>query len=179
MSESKQGKGMRVLVKALGFAESLNEWIGRIAAYSLYVLAAVMLYDVIARYVFNAPTQWAFELTLFIFSYATLLGGGYVLLHRGHVNLDIFYTRLPPRWQSIIDLCTAPILFIFVGVLLWQGWAVFMHSFSFLEHSTVSRWKPPLYPIKIALPIGAALVLLQALVKVIRDILMAVKGRMI
>ncbi len=88
VTSSKQGTGR--LVKTLGVVDSLNEWIGRIAAYSLYVLFAVMLFDVIARYAFNAPTQFAFELTLFIFSYACLLGGGYVLLHRGHVNVDIF-----------------------------------------------------------------------------------------
>jgi len=138
-----------------------------------------MLYDVIARYAFNAPTQFAFELTLFIWAYACLLGGGYVLLHRGHVNVDLFYSHLSPRGKAIIDICTAPIIFIFVGVLLWQGWTLFWNSFSFLEHSVVSRWNPPIYPVKIALPIGAALVLLQALVKLIRDIIIVAKGRMV
>ena len=168
---------MGKLAKALGAIDSLNEWIGRIAAYTLYALFAVMLYDLIARYVFNAPTQWAFELTLFIFAYASLLGGGYVLLHKGHVNVDIFHNRLSPRGKAIVDICTAPIIFIFVGVLLWQGWILFWNSFSFLEHSVVSRWNPPIYPVKIALPIGAGLVLLQALVKLIRDIIIAAKGR--
>ena len=176
--ESENKQGIERLVKALGVVDSLNEWIGRIAAYSLYALFAVMLFEVIARYAFNAPTQWSFELTLFIFAYATFLGGGYVLLHKAHVNVDIFYSRLPPRGRAIIDLCTAPIIFIFVVVLLWQGWAVFWNSFSFLEHSTVSRWNPPMYPIKIALPIGAGLVLLQALVKFIRDIIIAARGRL-
>jgi len=175
---SSNNRGTERVVKALGVVDSLNEWVGRIAAYSLYGLFAVMLYEVIARYAFNAPTQFAFELTLFIWSYACLLGGGYVLLHRAHVNVDIFYNRLPPRGRAIIDLCTAPIIFIFVGVLVWQGWAVFWNSFSFLEHSTVSRWNPPIYPIKIALPIGAGLVLLQALVKFIRDIIIVARGRL-
>lgn len=175
---SSNNLGIARLNKALGVVDSLNEWVGQIAAYSLYGLFAVMLYDVIARYAFNAPTQFAFELTLFIWSYACLLGGGYVLLHKAHVNVDIFYSRLPSRGRAIIDLCTAPIIFIFVGVLVWQGWAVFWNSFSFLEHSTVSRWNPPIYPIKIALPIGAGLVLLQALVKFIRDIIIAARGRL-
>jgi TRAP-type mannitol/chloroaromatic compound transport system permease small subunit len=175
VSSSNQGVGR--LTRAFGIVESINEWVGRIVAYSLYGLFGVMLYDVIARYAFNAPTQFAFELTLFIWAYACLLGGGYVLLHKAHVNVDVFYSRLPLRGRAIIDICTAPILFIFVGVLLWQGWAVFWNSFSFLEHSTVSRWNPPIYPVKIALPIGAGLVLLQALVKLIKDILIAVRGR--
>ena len=175
---SSNNRGIERLNKALGVVDRLNEWVGRIAAYSLYGLFAVMLYDVIARYAFNAPTQFAFELTLFIWSYACLLGGGYVLLHKAHVNVDIFHSRLPPRGRAIIDLCTAPIIFIFVGVLVWQGWAVFWNSFSFLEHSTVSRWNPPIYPIKIALPIGAGLVLLQALVKFIRDIIIVARGRL-
>ena len=162
---------MRVLVKALGKAESLNEWTGRIVSFLLPAIFVVMLYEVIARYIFNTPTEWSFELTLFLFAYASLLGGGYVLLHRAHVNVDILYSGLPLRTRAIIDLCTAPVFFIFVGVLVWQGWALFWNSFSFLEHSVVGTWSPPLYPIKIALPIGAAFILLQGLVKFIKDII--------
>ena len=174
---SSNKRGMERLIKALGVVDSLNERVGFGVSWLLYAIAAVMLFDVIARYAFNSPTQWAFMLTLFLFSYLTFLGGGWVLLHKGHVNVDVFYSHLSPRWQAIMDLCTAPILFIFVGVLLWQGARVFWDSFSFLEREVVTMWHAPLYPIKLVIPIGAALVLLQALAKLIRDIIIAVRGR--
>ena len=179
MSESRRGKAMRVLLKVLGFVDSLNERLGFGMALLLYAIFIVMLIEVISRYVFNAPAHWTFMLTLFIFSYATFLGAGWVLLHKGHVNVDILHSRLSPRWQAIVDLITAPFMFIFIVTLLWQGAKVFWDSFSFLEREVVTTWHAPLYPIKLVIPIGAAFILLQALAKFIRDIIAATKGRIV
>ena len=134
MNESKHGKGMRVLLKALGFVDSLNERLGSGIALLLYPLALVMLVEVIVRYVFNAPAQWAFMLTLFIFSYTTFLGAGWVLLYKGHVNVDILHSRLSPRWHAIVDLITAPFTFICLVVSLYEGTKVFWDSLR-LSHS--------------------------------------------
>ncbi len=174
---NEQGQGTKRLVKALSIAESLNHWIGRILSFSFYVLMVIMVFEVIARYVFNAPTNWVYELSTFVFSGACLLGGGYLLLHKGHVNIDILYSHLSSRGRAIIDLCTAPLFFLFVGILLWQGTIFFLNSLSYWEHST-SVWAPPLYPIKLALPVGAALIFLQGLVKFIKDIIIATGRQM-
>jgi len=134
MNESKHGKGMRVLLKTLGFVDSLNERLGFGMALLLYTLFTVMLIEVIARYVFSAPTQWTFLLTLFIFSYVTFLGAGWVMLHKEHVNVDILHSRLSPRWQAIIDLITTPFTFVFLVALLYEGAKVFWDSLR-LPHS--------------------------------------------
>jgi len=174
---TEQGKGkIRGVIKALDKVESLNDWIGRIVSVALYILAAVMLYEVIARYIFNSPTSWAFELSSFLFVYVSFLCGGYVLLHKGHVNVDIFYKRLSPRGRAILDLFTSLFFFLFAGVILWQGTKLFMNSIAFWEHSTLTVWAPPVYPIKLVVPIGAALILVQGLVKFIKDIMVAIRG---
>jgi len=172
-----QGQGIKRLVKALGVAESLNQRIGQILSFLFYVMAGIMIFEVIARYIFNSPTIWVYELALFLFAITCLVGGGYVLLQKGHVNVDIFYNRLRPRGRAILDLFSAPFFFFFAVMLLWQGTKLFLNSLSFWEHST-SLWGPPLYPIKLALPIGAALILLQGLVKFIKDIIIATRGEM-
>jgi len=125
---------MRVLLKTLGFVDSLNERLGFDMALLLYTLFTVMLIEVIARYVFSAPTQWTFMLTLFIFSYVTFLGTGWVMLHKEHVNVDILHSRLSPRWQAIIDLITTPFTFVFLVALLYEGAKVFWDSLR-LPHS--------------------------------------------
>jgi len=168
---------MKRLVKALSIAESLNQWMGQILGSFFYVLMVIMIYEVIARYVFDAPTNWAYELCVFFFSVACLLGGGYLLLHKAHINIDILYNHLSPRGRAIIDLCSAPFFFIFIAILLWQGTIFFWNSLSYWEHST-TVWAPPLYPIKLALPVGAALIFLQGLVKFIKDIIIATRGEM-
>jgi len=176
MPLNEQGQGTKRLVKALGIAESLNQWLGGRLSLLFYALMVIMVFEVIARYVFNAPTNWAYELSTFVFSGACLLGGGYVLLHKGHVNIDILYSHLRPRGRAVIDLCTAPFFFLFIGILLWQGTIFFLNSLAYWEHST-TVWAPPLYPIKLALPIGAALILLQGVVKFIKDIIIAIRGQ--
>lgn len=133
-NESKHGEDMRVLLKTLGFVDSLNERLGFGMALLLYTLFTVMLIEVIARYVFSAPTQWTFLLTLFIFSYVTFLGTGWVMLHKEHVNVDILHSRLSPRWQAIIDLITTPFTFVFLVALLYEGAKVFWDSLR-LPHS--------------------------------------------
>jgi len=125
---------MRVLLKTLGFVDSLNERLGFDMALLLYTLFTVMLIEVIARYVFSAPTQWTFMLTLFIFSYVTFLGTGWVMLHKEHVNVDILHSRLSPRWQAIIDLITAHLTFVFLVALLYEETKVLWDS-SRLPHS--------------------------------------------
>ena len=127
-NESKHGEDMRVLLKTLGFVDSLNKRLGFGIALLLYPLALVMLVEVITRHVFNAPAQWTFMLTLFIFSYTTFLGAGWVLLHKGHVNVDILHSRLSPRWQAIVDSITAPFTFVFLVVPLYEGTKVFWDS---------------------------------------------------
>lgn len=133
-NESKHGEDMRVLLKTLGFVDSLNERLGFDMALLLYTLFTVMLIEVIARYVFSAPTQWTFMLTLFIFSYVTFLGTGWVMLHKEHVNVDILHSRLSPRWQAIIDLITAHLTFVFLVALLYEETKVLWDS-SRLPHS--------------------------------------------
>jgi len=176
MPLNEQRQGVKRLVKALSIAESLNQWMGRLLASLFYVMMVAMVFEVIARYVFNAPTNWVYELSSFIFTVTCLLGGGYLLLHKGHISVDILYNRLSPRGRAIMDLCSAPLFFLFIAILLWQGTIFFLNSLSFWEH-TITAWAPPLYPIKLALPIGAALIFLQGLVKFIKDIFIATRGQ--
>ena len=101
-----------------------------------------------------------------------MLGGGYVFLHEGHVRLDALYERFTPRVKAILDLITFIFFFIFCGVLIWKGWLMGWDSLMMLER-TQSAFAPPLYPIKLVIPVGAGLLILQGLAKFIRDLSIA------
>lgn len=165
-----------MILNIIGKLDSINRGVGYGVASLMFVMALVVFYDVIARTVFNAPTNWSYVLALFIFTYVAFLGGGWALLENAHVRVDIFHSRLSPRWQSIVDVITAPFIFIFVGTLLWQGANMFWQSFSILEIEGLSMWHAPIYPIKLAIPIGAALLFLQALAIFVKNILISVRG---
>ena len=85
------------LNKLLDIIDKVNERVGTVVAFGLIVMMFIMLYEVVARYVFDSPTIWAWDVNGLLFSAVLVLGGGYVLLHRGHVRLDILFERLSPR----------------------------------------------------------------------------------
>ena len=166
----------RGLIDVLGTIEKINVWFGRITIVFLYILAFVMLYEVVARYAFNSPTMWASDLSMMLFAAICLLGGGYVLLRKGHVNLDILHNRLSTRGKAFVDLFTSLFFFVFIISLMWQGWSMFLESLSITELSQSTAWAPPLYPVRFLIPFGAALVLLQGLMKFIRDLVIALRS---
>lgn len=89
--------------------------------------------------------------------------------------MDIFYNRFPPRMKAIVDVVTTVFFFVVCGSLLWKGGVMGWTSLMLLERST-SVWHPPLYPLKLTMPIAAFLILLQGLAKFIRDLNAAIIG---
>jgi len=131
----------------------------------------------VCRYVFDAPTIWAQETSTFLYGAFFMLGGAYVFLIDGHVRVDIFYTRFSRRGKAIVDLITFPIfLFLFLGILVWEGGKMAIWSWSIWEH-TQSPWSPPIYPLKTVIPVASLLLLLQGIARYVRDLLFLVKER--
>ncbi|MFC1965214.1 TRAP transporter small permease subunit [Chloroflexota bacterium] len=156
--------------------DNVNEWTGKVVSYLTLVIMVIIVYEVAVRYGFDRPTQWVHETSGFLFGGMFILGGGYVLLHRGHLNMDIFYNRWSPRTRAIIDLATSVLFFLFCGLLLWGGIEMAWKSVEIREF-TPSYWGPPIYPLKLAIPVGASLILLQGLVKFARDLILVITGK--
>ncbi len=139
-------------------------------------MIGIITVEVVLRYGFNSPTLWAHETAQFLYGTYCILGGAYVLLHKAHVNMDMVYVRLSTRARAIIDLITSPLLFIFLGLMLWYGSVFACKSVAMLEHSQ-TPWGPPIWPVKLMLPLAAFLFLLQGIVRFVRDIETAITGR--
>jgi len=167
---------MRILKSSLQIVDTISGWSGRLVSLLVAAMILIMTYEVILRYAFNAPTQWSYELTLFFFGSYCILGGAYTLLRREHVAMDVLYVRLSLKGRAILDLVTVFLFFLFCGVLLWYGWGFFMRSWAAGE-TTATPWNPVLWPVKLSIPMGAFLILLQGLAKFIRDIFTASTGK--
>ena len=133
------------------------------------VVVPVMLYEVGARYVFNAPTVWAMELAVLLFGPYFLLGGPYLLHLRGHVALDLVRQRLDARWNRFFDLLNFPVIIAFCLILLaWSippAWSAFEY-----RETSFSAWNPPIWQFKAMVPVSLALMLLQAVAELLRVI---------
>jgi TRAP-type mannitol/chloroaromatic compound transport system permease small subunit len=166
---------MRKLTAILGFIDALNDWVGRVISFGVLLMFLLVLSEVIRRYFFNAPTVWGTELTQLTFGVYVILSGGHIMRWGGHVNVDILYSRFSSKGKNIIDIITFLLFFLFCGMMVLFGGSLAWESLSIWEHSN-SAWGPPIYPVKMMIPIGAFLLLLQGFAKLIRDILTLVYG---
>ena len=90
-----------------------------------------MLYEVVARTVFGTPTDWGNETTIYLSAMAYVIAGGYALLHRRHVRIDVIYEALKPRTRARLDAFTFVFFVAYVLTLIWYGgidaWNSFLH----------------------------------------------------
>lgn len=163
---------MRVLHAFMAGITRFNNWVGKWVSRILLVIFALLIAEVSFRYFAGAPKVWTNELAQMLFGVYAVLSGGYVMAQHGHVNVDVLYSLFPSRSRAVIDICTSTLFFIFVIALLYFGSSLAYESISFWERSQ-SAWDPPIWPVKLMIPVGATLLLLQGIVKLMQDILTA------
>lgn len=149
--------------------DTMNDWIGRIGCLLLLPLVIIVAIEVFMRYVINQPTIWAWDVNIQIFSAITFFSGGYALLEKGHVNVDVFTFRMAPRKRAIIDLITSFFFFFGMIVLCWKGWEIFQMSWGAKEHMP-TIWAPPYYWMKLFVPVGSLLLLLQGVSEFLKNL---------
>lgn len=126
-------------------------------------------YEVVSRYLFDAPTIWVHQASYLMFGMQYLLAGAFALLHGDHVRVDVVYIKLPKRGQIGMDIFTSIFFFMFSIALLTSSWRFFADSLSMRE-VTDETWRVQFYPIKAMMVIGAALLILAGISKLIKDI---------
>lgn len=161
--------------KTLSIADAINNGVGRALGYLILPIFGLLMVEVIRRYIFNSPTVWGNELTQMMFGVYVVLPAGYILVSGGHVNVDILSSRLSPQKQALLDIISSFLFFIFTGFLVFYGSSLAWESVSMLETSQTA-WDVPIYPIKLMIPLGAVLLLIQGIAKLIRDIVLFITG---
>jgi TRAP-type mannitol/chloroaromatic compound transport system permease small subunit len=151
------------------FADKLSGWTGRIFSYLLLPITFITAFEVFMRYVVKSPTIWAWDLNIQLSACVILLGGAYTFKENGHVAVDILVMNLSPKRRAAIDLITAPFFILGIGVMIWYGWQVGWTSF-LAKETMPTIWAPPYWPIKLLVPIGALLMLIQGIAKIINDL---------
>jgi TRAP-type mannitol/chloroaromatic compound transport system permease small subunit len=149
---------------------------GDILMWFSWILTFIIMWEIIARTFFNHPTTWAHEASVMVFGALTILSGAYTLRYRGHVNMDLFYVNRTVRGKAILDMLSFPFFLVFCITIIWLGWEFAFRAVKALEVSQ-SDWAPPLWPIKLAIPLGAVLLLLQGCANLISDVYTAVTGK--
>lgn len=168
---------MGKLVSFIKMADAISEWSGKVVCWLVLILTLMFGYEIIMRYLFSAPTKWAFDMSYMIGGSFFMLGQGYTLFHKGHVRIDMFYSRLSPRHKALID----SIFYLLFFFPLWMGLLYVLIPYVTLSWETGERsmqgyWMPILYPFKTVMPVAILFFLVQAIAEFIRCIMTILKG---
>jgi TRAP-type mannitol/chloroaromatic compound transport system permease small subunit len=140
----------------------INTFLGKVLQWTILPISAIVMFEVMARYVFNRPTVWAWDVNVQLLAIMATLGGGYVLLNDDHVKVDILVSRLSERKRAVIDSFTGLLTIVALGVLTWYLVDVAITSVKYLEVHW-SYWAPPVYPLRIIMAFGSLMLFLQAI----------------
>jgi TRAP-type mannitol/chloroaromatic compound transport system permease small subunit len=154
------------------------EWInvraGQYVAWWSLMAVFVYYYEVVARFIFNSPTNWVHESMFLMFGMQYMLSGAYAYREDQHVRVDVVYAKFSPRGKAIADIITSVFFFIFIGTMVVTGYRFAADSVAFGEHS-FTEWGIQYWPVKLTIPIGAGLLLLQGVAKLIKDVLLVTR----
>jgi TRAP-type mannitol/chloroaromatic compound transport system permease small subunit len=168
----------RALYTTVRIIDGFAEWSGRIFCLLSLPLVGALTYEVIARYVFHAPTIWAFDVTYMLYGTIFMIGAAYTLYKGGHIRTDIFYQAWSVRTRGRVDAVLYLLLF-FPGVIFffWAGLQEALHAWDIREVSDASPWRPPLYPLKAVIPLSLALLFIQGISEFLKAVYAARTGR--
>lgn len=158
------------LLKALDFIDRLNVWVGKILSSMIIIIASFMFYGVIMRNFFNSPQAWTFELSAMLLLAIFMLAAGNVHYHKGHVRMDVIYDQLSDKNKARIDLITSVCVLFFCGIGVYVGIKNGVSAIVAGERAP-TIWHPYLWPVKLTIPVGFGLFLLQAIANYIRQIM--------
>jgi TRAP-type mannitol/chloroaromatic compound transport system permease small subunit len=149
--------------------DRVNTVIGQIFSWCIVLLTTAVTYEVIQRYVMNAPTRWGFDASYMLYGTLFMMAGAYTLSRNGHVRGDFLYRAWSDRRQATLDLILYP-LFYFPGIiaLVYAGWGYFKLSYMLNETSSFSPDGLIVWPFKFLIPLTGVLMVMQGISEVIR-----------
>lgn len=159
---------MSKITRYLRVQDGLSDLVGLAIAWLTLGMIGVLLFEVVARYLLNAPTIWGHELATMFFGALSILAGSYTLRHHGHVRSDVVYALLPPRVRAFCDLVVFGLGTLVLVIFFKMAVEFAYESWRIGEFSNRSVWRPPLYPIKSTIAIAVGLLILQSLAELVR-----------
>ena len=151
--------------------DRFTDFTGTLVAWLSIPMVAVVSYEVIARYAFNAPTIWSYDLTYMLYGAIFMLGSAYALHKGAHIRTDFLFEKWSIRTQGLID-SIAYIVFFFPSLIIFLavGWEQGWYAFQIGETSEQTPWRPILWPFKMVIPLTCLLLLIQGISETIKSV---------
>ena len=155
-----------------------SKWVGNIVCWITIPLIFAMVFEVLARKLFTAPTMWAYDMSRFLYGALFMLGAGYALSKGVHIRADFLYRNFKVKTQGLIDFWLY-ILFYFPGLLVFLYMTIGFVQESIMrgEKGMDTSWMPYMWPIKSCLLIGIIFLLIQGISELFKSYWAATRGK--
>ncbi len=160
------------------FIDTFSLWVGRLVCLLLIPMLVSMVYEIIARKFFIAPTLWAYDISRMTMGAMFMLGAAYALMKGVHIRADFLYRIMSERNQGRVDLALY-LIFYFPSLALffWVTGEYALDAIRTGETSMDTAWMPILWPARMAMPVGAAFLLIQGVSEILKCVYAIRKGR--
>jgi len=166
-----------VLAKFIGIIDGISIASGKIVGWFIFPMAFSLVYEVVARYVFNAPTIWASDLSDMLYGSFFMLGSAYTLQRQKHIRTDFIYSKWSIRTRGMVDsVCYIGLYFPALILFMWVGSEFAYRSFLFNEKIVTSAWMPIIWPLKMTIPIATLLLIIQGISELLKSLFAAKTG---
>jgi TRAP-type mannitol/chloroaromatic compound transport system permease small subunit len=158
--------------KIISGIETLADWQGRVVSWFILIITGAICYEVVSRYVFSSPTDWAYEFTSMVYGAYAMLLGAYTHRHEGHIRMDVVYHRFSRRTQIRVDFVTNLLALGFLIIFFVTMTKFAISSWEIREFSSTSTWAAPLYPFKTVIALGVLFFLLMQIAVIYRNVVL-------
>ena len=167
----------RSLLTTIRIIDRFTDTTGTLISLLALPLVGAVAYEVVSRYVFHAPTTWAYDVTYMLYGTLFMLGAAYALHKGAHVRTDFFWESFSIRTRGIIDSISYVVFFFpALAILGYIGLEEAIYAFSIGEQSDQSPWRPLLWPFKAVVPLACLLLLIQGVSELIKSVYAARTG---
>lgn len=159
-------KAVKIFVHSV---DKVNTVVGRISMYLVFMMIAILLYEPLARNLFDKSSIWAVEMAQFTMAAYYLLGGGFSMILRGHVRMDLLYGRWSDKRKAQVDMVMDLFMIFYLVFLFYGAYSSIEYAVEYGQRNR-SAWAPYMAPIKIIMGTGVFLMLMQAVATFFKDI---------
>jgi len=166
----------KLLQSIIRISNFISEWSGRLLSWLIGLLVLLLVYETIMRFFFKTNIPWVYDVSYMLGGSAIAIGAAMALKNGKHVRVDIFTQKISDRNRAVLDIALG--LFVFIPVM----YIAVIYSFDSAyvswvrkEHIMSGNWRPPIYPLKMIIPIAFILLIIQGVAEISKNILILMK----
>lgn len=161
-----QKEAVRLMSTYVRYVNKLSEYMGYVSAVFILIIAGSITYDVTVRALFNSPTIWVYEVTIYLTIASVMFGAAYALQTNSHIQVDMLINQLSPLMKKIFDIITSTLGTVLFALITVKGIHMVMETYE-MNHLSITLLETPMYIPQMSIPIGSALLTLQFIARII------------